>query len=151
MAVGFPVHHVVVCQRLLLCFLKHVLWQLWGLTWGKIAMEGLWPSRLCMHVFPHGIVDNGSEVLVEFCHLSDITDGFVWEAGGAWLGAVPSGKGLISLRKAAGGPFWDIQAWCGEETLGKGRASREAGWADQTMSSLRILFNCGQSPEVECG
>lgn len=46
MGVGFPVHHVGVCQRLLLCFLTPMFCDnLGGLTWGKSAMEGLWTSK----------------------------------------------------------------------------------------------------------
>lgn len=150
MGVDFPVHHVVACQRLVLCFLRPMFcdnpgdWPGWKVLCMGCGLQGF------VYVFPCGIVDNRTEVLVEVCHLSDIT-GFVWEAGGAWLSAVPSGRGLISLRKAAGGPFCGIQAWYGEEAPGEGRASHEAGWAAQTVSSLHILFNYGQNPGVEGG
>lgn len=119
---------------------------------GRIFIERLWTSRLYPHVFPCGTVSNKTEV----CHLSKSTE-FLQEAGGACLSAVPSGKGLISLKKAAGSwrplVWYSSTVWGGSP--GEGWASREAGWAAKTVSRLHALFNCwvicycGQNPSGE--
>lgn len=54
-----------------------------------------WTSRFCLHVFPHGTVNNRTEVW----HFSSLS-----AAGGASLSTVPSGNGLILPGKAAGVP-----------------------------------------------
>lgn len=77
-----------------------------------------------------------TKVLVEVCHLSNSTE-FVPEAGGAGLSAAPSGKGLISPRKAAGGPLCGTQGWCGDEAVGRAeQAVRQDGLLRQRVDSM---------------
>lgn len=100
---------------------------------GEVPWGGPWTSRLCCRVF---FPWERTKVLVEVCHLSNSTE-FVPEAGGAGLSAAPSGKGLISPRKAAGGPLCGTQGWCGDEAVGRAeQAVRQDGLLRQRVDSM---------------
>lgn len=105
MGVDFSVRCPVVHERPVLCFPRPVFCASLitvGTGWGEKCHGGAVDFKaLPPCLFPW----ERTKVLVEVCHLSNSTE-FVREAGGAGLSAVPSGKGLISPRKAAGGPLW---------------------------------------------
>lgn len=108
--VGFHVHHVVVCQRLLLCFLTPIFCDSCGNSPGEKCHGG----AVDFKVLPACVSpwDCGKQEWSLGGGLSSFWYHWWIYLRGWWCLAecCTLRKGLISLRKAAGGPFGDIQA-----------------------------------------
>lgn len=93
-------------------------------------MEGLWTSRLCPDVFPHGTLNNRAEASVVSLR------GWC-----AFLRTELSGNGLISPGKAASILLRGTQSWCGEEALGSAEQATRLDELLRQQNKLHALFN----------
>lgn len=158
--VGFHVHHVVVCQRLLLCSLTPMFcgscgnWPGGKVPWRDCGLPGFACMRFPMGLLKTGVKSRWRSVIV-LTSLMDLSERLVVLG---WV-PYPQGKVWSHWEKQLVAPLWYPGIVWGGVPGGRQRklwgrvgcSDPMSGWAAQAVSSLLILFNCGQNPEVEIG